>query len=117
MQQLYGRIRASGQPRDVVPRRTWCPSNGRLECLNPGLQVVSCRAGIEILAVAPGGANRVTSGTSVAAAHASGAAALLLAAKPKLTPAQLRGNLIRSANRISGTSAMRLGPASSNSLW
>src|SRR5262245_16669304 len=110
MQQLYGRIRASGQPRDVVPVGHGAP-------VKPGLQVVSCRAGIEILAVAPGGANRVTSGTSVAAAHASGAAALLLAAKPKLTPAQLRGNLIRSANRISGTSAMRLGPASSNSLW
>jgi subtilisin family serine protease len=43
------------------------------------------------------------SGTSVAAAHVSGVAALLLATKPKLTPAQVRGNIVRSAHRIPGT--------------
>jgi subtilisin family serine protease len=58
--------------------------------------------GVEILAAAPDGAYQVTSGTSVAAAHASGVAALLVAVKPKLTPAQVRGNLIRSAHRIPG---------------
>jgi subtilisin family serine protease len=39
---------------------------------------------------------------SVAAAYASGVAALLLSAKPKLTPAQVRSGLIRSAQRIPG---------------
>jgi len=52
--------------------------------------------------VAPGGGYQVTSGTSVAAAHASGVAALLLAAKLNLTPAQVRSELMRSANRVPG---------------
>jgi len=69
---------------------------------NRGPQVSLAAPGVEILAAAPDGAYQVTSGTSVAAAHASGVAALLLAAKPKLTPAQVRGNLMRSAQRISG---------------
>jgi subtilisin family serine protease len=58
--------------------------------------------GVEIMAAAPNGAYQVTSGTSIAAAHASGVAALLLAVKPKLSPAQVRGNLTRSAHRIPG---------------
>ena len=55
-----------------------------------------------ILAVAPDGKYQVTSGTSIAAAHASGVAALLLASKSNLTPAQVRASLIRAANRIPG---------------
>jgi subtilisin family serine protease len=55
--------------------------------------------GVEIMAAAPNGAYQVTSGTSIAAAHASGVAALLLAVKPKLSPVQVR---TRSAHRISG---------------
>ena len=59
--------------------------------------------GVEILAAAPDGKYQITSGTSVAAAHVSGVAALLLATKPKLTPAQVRGNLVRSAHRVPGS--------------
>jgi subtilisin family serine protease len=69
---------------------------------NRGPQVSVAAPGVEILAAAPDGAYQVTSGTSVAAAHASGVAALLLAAKPKLTPAEVRGSLSRSARRIPG---------------
>jgi subtilisin family serine protease len=69
---------------------------------NQGPQVAVAAPGVEILAAAPDGKYQVTSGTSVAAAHASGVAALLLASKPKLTPAQVRTSLIRSANRIPG---------------
>lgn len=69
---------------------------------NQGPQVTVAAPGVEILAVAPGGGYQVTSGTSVAAAHASGVAALLLAAKPNLTPAQVRSELVRSANRVPG---------------
>ena len=47
---------------------------------------------------------QITSGTSVATAHVSGVAALLLATKPKLTSAQVRGNLVRSTHRVPGTS-------------
>lgn len=69
---------------------------------NRGPQVAVAAPGVEILAAAPDGGYQVTSGTSVAAAHASGVAALLLAAKPKLAPAQVRRDLTRSAQRIPG---------------
>ena len=69
---------------------------------NRGPQVAVAAPGVEILAAAPDGGYQVTSGTSVAAAHATGVAALLLAAKPKLTPAQVRVDLMRSAHRIPG---------------
>ena len=49
-----------------------------------------------------GGGYQVTTGTSVAAAHASGVAALLLARNPKLTPDQVRSLLIESARAIPG---------------
>ena len=62
---------------------------------NRGPQVAVARPRVEILAAAPDGKYQVTSGTSVAAAHVSGVAALLLATKPKLTPAQVRSNLTR----------------------
>ena len=69
---------------------------------NRGRQVAVAAPAVEILAVAPDGKYRMTTGTSVAAAHASGVAALLLASKPNLTPVQVRASLVRSASRISG---------------
>jgi subtilisin family serine protease len=69
---------------------------------NRGPQVAVAAPGVEILAAAPDGKYQVTSGTSIAAAHASGVAALLLASKPSLTPAQVRAALIRAANKIPG---------------
>ena len=69
---------------------------------NRGPQVALAAPGVEILAVAPDGKYQVTSGTSIAAAHASGVAALLLASKPNLTPAQVRASLTRAATRIPG---------------
>jgi subtilisin family serine protease len=50
----------------------------------------------------PDGGYQVTSGTSVAAAHASGVAALLLARKGDLTPDEVRKTLIRSAHALAG---------------
>ena len=69
---------------------------------NRGPQVALAAPGVEILAVAPNGGYQVTSGTSVAAAHASGVVALLLARKPQLTPAEVRRALVRSAHAIAG---------------
>ena len=69
---------------------------------NRGPQVVVAAPGVDILADAPDGGYQLTSGTSVAAAHASGVAALLLARDPKMTPAGVRRALIRSARKISG---------------
>jgi len=69
---------------------------------NRGPQVTVAAPGVAILADAPDGNFQLTSGTSVAAAHASGVAALLLAREPKLTPAAVRRALIRSARKIPG---------------
>src|SRR4029079_11226790 len=69
---------------------------------NRGPQVALAAPGVEILAVAPDGKYQVTSGTSIAAAHASGVAALLLASKPNLSPSQVRASLARTATRIPG---------------
>ncbi len=69
---------------------------------NRGSQVAVAAPGVQVLEPAPDAAYQVTTGTSVAAAHASGVAALLLARDPKLTPDQVRRGLIRSARAIPG---------------
>jgi hypothetical protein len=69
---------------------------------NRGRQVVVAAPGVDVLADAPNGGYQLITGTSVAAAHASGVAALLLAREPKLTPAGVRRALIRSARKIPG---------------
>jgi hypothetical protein len=69
---------------------------------NRGPQVVVAAPGVDVLADAPDGGYQLISGTSVAAAHASGVAALLLAREPKLTPAGVRRALIRSARKMPG---------------
>jgi len=74
-----------------------------LPIANRGAQVAVAAPGVDIIAPAPDGNYQVTSGTSMAAAHASGIAALLLARDPKLTPAALRRDLIRSAHAVPGT--------------
>ncbi len=69
---------------------------------NRGAQVAVAAPGVDIVEPAPDGNYQVTSGTSVAAAHASGVAALLLARDPKLSPAAVRRALIRSAHAVAG---------------
>ena len=69
---------------------------------NRGPQVAVAAPGVQVLEPAPDAAYQITTGTSVAAAHVSGVAALLLARDPKLTPAQVRRDLIRSAHVIAG---------------
>ncbi len=67
-----------------------------------GPQVAVAAPGVQILVPAPDDKYALTTGTSVAAAHASGVAALLLARNPKLTPDEVRRDLIRSARAIPG---------------
>ena len=69
---------------------------------NRGPQVAVAAPGVDILAPAPDGGYQITSGTSIAAAHASGVAALLLARNPKLTPDEVRRVLIRTAHAVAG---------------
>ena len=74
---------------------------------NRGPQVAVAAPGVEMLVPAPDDKYQLTTGTSVAAAHASGVAALLLARNPKLTPDEVRRDLIRSARHIAGQQARR----------
>jgi hypothetical protein len=69
---------------------------------NRGPQVAVAAPGVQVLEPAPDGGYQITTGTSVAAAHASGVAALLLAREPKLTPDEVRRDLIGSARAIPG---------------
>jgi subtilisin family serine protease len=74
-----------------------------LAVANRGPQVAVAAPGVDIVAPAPDGQYQVTSGTSIAAAHASGVAALLLARDPKLSPAALRRDLVRAARAVPGS--------------
>jgi subtilisin family serine protease len=67
-----------------------------------GSQVAVAAPGVQVLEPAPDAAYQITTGTSVAAAHVSGVAALLLARNPKLTPDEVRELLIKSARAIPG---------------
>jgi subtilisin family serine protease len=69
---------------------------------NRGPQVAISSPGVDVLVPAPDGGYQITSGTSVAAAHVSGVAALLLARNPKLTPDEIRRVLIRTAHAVPG---------------
>jgi subtilisin family serine protease len=73
-----------------------------LKVANRGPQVAIAAPGVQILEPAPDGTYQVTTGTSVAAAHATGVAALLLARKPDLKPDEVRSLLERSARHIPG---------------
>jgi hypothetical protein len=69
---------------------------------NRGPQVALAAPGVDVLVPAPGGTYGVTSGTSVAAAHVSGVAALLLARKGNLKPDEVRKILTASARQLAG---------------
>jgi subtilisin family serine protease len=69
---------------------------------NRGPQVAVAAPGVQVLVPAPGDTYTLTTGTSVAAAHATGVAALLLARNPRLTPDEVRRDLIGSARAVPG---------------
>ena len=64
---------------------------------NRGRHIAVAAPGVDIIALAPGGNYQLSTGTSIAAAHVSGIAALLLERKPSLTPSDVRGILIATA--------------------
>ncbi|MBX9775017.1 MAG: S8 family serine peptidase [Xanthobacteraceae bacterium] len=67
---------------------------------NRGNHIAVAAPGVDVLVPAPGGSFQFTTGTSVAAAHVSGVVALLLERNPKLTPAEVRRILTRTAKSI-----------------
>jgi subtilisin family serine protease len=68
---------------------------------NRGNHIAVAAPGVDVLVPAPGGGNyQFTTGTSVAAAHVSGVVALLIERNPKLTPADVRRILTRTAKSL-----------------
>jgi subtilisin family serine protease len=65
-----------------------------------GRYIAVAAPGGDILVLAPGDAYQITTGTSIAAAHVSGIAALLLEHKPSLKPSDIRAVLITTAKRL-----------------
>jgi subtilisin family serine protease len=64
---------------------------------NRGRYIAVAAPGVDILALAPDGGYQLSTGTSIAAAHVSGIAALLLERKPSLKPSDIRAILIATA--------------------
>ncbi len=71
---------------------------------NHGDYIAVAAPGVDIIAAATKGAYDISSGTSMAAAHVSGIAALMLEKNPKLTPKDIRAFLTSSAHKPSGQS-------------
>jgi hypothetical protein len=67
---------------------------------NHGAYLAVAAPGVDILVAAPNGGYDFTTGTSVAAAHVSGLAALLLERYPSLTPAALEAILLRTSTDL-----------------
>ena len=70
---------------------------------NRGSYIAVAAPGVDIIAAAPGGAYDVSSGTSLAAAHVSGIAALMLERNPRLSVADVRAALTKSAHKLDGS--------------
>lgn len=88
--------------RDVIGVTATDADDKLLSRANRGRQVTVSAPGVDVLVPAPGGSYELTTGTSVAAAHVSGVAALILARNPKLSPYGVRQIIMRSARHIPG---------------
>jgi hypothetical protein len=67
---------------------------------NQGSYVAVAAPGVNVLVPAPEGGVELTTGTSVATAHVSGVAALLLAEEPSRTPEDIRAILVDTAKHL-----------------
>jgi subtilisin family serine protease len=67
---------------------------------NRGSHVALAAPGVDILAPAPDAAMQLATGTSIAAAHVSGIAALMIERKPALRPEEVRKILVSTAKRL-----------------
>jgi subtilisin family serine protease len=75
-------------------------NDGVLTMANRGQYISVAAPGVEIIALAPAGTYQITTGTSVAAAHVSGIAALLLEHQPTLKPFDVRSILMTTARPL-----------------
>jgi hypothetical protein len=75
-------------------------NDGLLAQANRGRHIAVAAPGVDILVPAPNAQYQITSGTSVAAAHVSGVAALLIERKPDADPAIIRKALQTTAKDL-----------------
>ena len=67
---------------------------------NQGKYITVAAPGVDVLVPAPNDGIQLTTGTSVATAHVTGVAALLLAQKPTRTPEEIRAILVQTAKHL-----------------
>jgi subtilisin family serine protease len=79
---------------------------------NTGRYVAIAAPGVEVVAPHPGRTYQFSTGTSIAAAHVSGVAALLLERNSQLTPDDIRTILVATADKLTGG----FGPGRVNAL-
>jgi subtilisin family serine protease len=89
-----------GADPDVIAVTATDANDQPFKLANHGKYIAVAAPGVEILAVAPYAAYQITTGTSVAAAHVSGIAALLLQRDPALKPARIRAILTATAKPL-----------------
>jgi subtilisin family serine protease len=88
---------------DVIAVTATDAEDNPFKMANRGKYVAVAAPGVEIVALAPDASYQMTTGTSVAAAHVSGIAALLLQRDPSLKPGDLRAILTATAKRLGGS--------------
>ncbi|HLH93433.1 MAG TPA: S8 family serine peptidase [Xanthobacteraceae bacterium] len=71
-----------------------------LDVANRGRQIAIAAPGVDVLLPAPHARYQLATGTSFAAAHVAGIAALMLARNPHLTPDDLRAELVATARDL-----------------
>jgi subtilisin family serine protease len=71
-----------------------------LQQANTGRYVAIAAPGVEIVAPHPGRTYQFSTGTSIAAAHVSGVAALLLERNPRLSADEIRSILVATADKV-----------------
>jgi subtilisin family serine protease len=85
---------------DVIAVTASDSHDGLFKMANRGAYIAVAAPGVDILALAPGDAYQIISGTSVAAAHVSGIAALLLEHQTTLKPIDVRSILMTTAKPL-----------------
>ena len=94
---------------DVIAVTATDSGDATFKSANHGSYIAVAAPGVDIISAAPNGAYDIASGTSMAAAHVSGIAALLLEKNPKLSPAGVRDAIAQSARKEPGRPADELG--------